>query len=711
MDRFLSNAAFALLVLLAFLLAFEARLMLPPLVQAFGRMHPLLLHLPIGLLVGAGALAWLPKIGDTTRPLRLLLLLSSCSASLAALMGLLLSRESGYAGALLSWHKWAGVALSALIYALVLLHGRDAHARTAFHATLAATLVALVLAGHLGAGITHGEDFLLAPLRPAVAPVPTDETPVFEAVIVPVLEQKCYSCHNERKQKGGLLMTSEEGLLAGGEGGPLWQAGQSEASRLIQRLRLPPEHEEHMPPVGKPQVPEADIALLAAWIDAGADLRQTLADLSPASPLAALVQSRLQQAAPAQARYTFAPADPALVRDLNTPFRRVGQLSAASPALAASFFVRQAYRPEDLSALVPVAEQVVSLNLTNMPVDDAALGAIARFVHLEKLLLNGSDLSGATLDTLRTCVHLHTLGLSSTQVGPEVVAQLTQLPALREVFAWNTRIRPEDLPALGRELPDVRFELGYIPADTELLRLSPPLLVNDDQVLAQGESVVFDHPFPGAEMRYTLDGSEPDSLSGQVYTAPFTLDAFTRVRARAFRKGWLASEAVDFYFFTQGIAIDSSALVTQPHPKYRGNGARTLTDRQQGDALNFSIPGTWVGYREVPFTARLLWRQDVPVTRQLTFSYASNIGAYIMPPVVIEVWGGDHPEDLRLLASHRPTPPSAEVPPRLEGVNLTYTPGRYACLQVVAQPVRKLPAWHRGAGDQGWVFVDELYVY
>ena len=49
-------------------------------------------------------------------------------------------------------------------------------------------------------------------------------------------------------------MTNIAGLTKGGENGPIWVAGDAENSALIQRVHLPLEEEEHMPPEGKPQL-------------------------------------------------------------------------------------------------------------------------------------------------------------------------------------------------------------------------------------------------------------------------------------------------------------------------------------------------------------------------------------------------------------------------------------------------------------------------
>nr|MBK9653771.1 hypothetical protein [Bacteroidota bacterium] len=47
----LFNICFAINCLLVFLLLLDSRLVIPPAVQVIGRMHPLLLHFPISLLI------------------------------------------------------------------------------------------------------------------------------------------------------------------------------------------------------------------------------------------------------------------------------------------------------------------------------------------------------------------------------------------------------------------------------------------------------------------------------------------------------------------------------------------------------------------------------------------------------------------------------------------------------------------------------------
>ena len=81
-----------------------------------------------------------------------------------------------------------------------------------------------------------------------------------------------------------------------------------------------------------------------------------------------------------------------------------------------------------------------------------------------------------------------------------------------------------------------------------------------------------------------------------------------------------------------------------------------------------------------------------------------------MPPQAIEVWAGNHPASLRLLKRIQPQQPSKEKPAYLTGYNVTFHPVNVKILKVIVMPVSKLPLWHKGKGDKGWVFADEIFL-
>jgi len=93
---------------------------------------------------------------------------------------------------------------------------------------------------------------------------PNDE--FFEKQIRPLLVEHCQSCHGEKKQEGGLRLTSRELLLKGGETGQAVIPGKPTESLLIKAIGYLGERK--MPP--KQKLGDADIVKLTRWVAQGA---------------------------------------------------------------------------------------------------------------------------------------------------------------------------------------------------------------------------------------------------------------------------------------------------------------------------------------------------------------------------------------------------------------------------------------------------------
>jgi uncharacterized membrane protein len=262
------------------------------LVQFIGRLHPLLVHLPIGfivLLATVEALALLPRFKHAASASRVIVALSVPVVIFSAACGWVLSWSGGYDENTLWWHKWLGTALVPAIIFLALLQWRGWI--TIYRIWLAATVVLLSVAGHFGGSLTHGSDYLsllwkFSGSKPdpatTIASGGNDgpaAPPVFVSVIQPILSEYCVDCHNAEKSKGGLRMDTAELLFAGGDSGPALERGNASASLLIQRLHLPEDDDDHMPPSGKKQPSSTQIAMLEWWINVGAPLDRSVEEL------------------------------------------------------------------------------------------------------------------------------------------------------------------------------------------------------------------------------------------------------------------------------------------------------------------------------------------------------------------------------------------------------------------------------------------------
>src|SRR5205814_1978351 len=91
----------------------------------------------------------------------------------------------------------------------------------------------------------------------------------FESKIRPLLADQCLACHSvkAKKLKGKLHADSLQGLLKGGETGPVLVPGAPEKSRMIEAIGYK-NQDLQMPPESK--LSDAQIADLTEWVKLGA---------------------------------------------------------------------------------------------------------------------------------------------------------------------------------------------------------------------------------------------------------------------------------------------------------------------------------------------------------------------------------------------------------------------------------------------------------
>lgn len=263
--------------------------------QFLGRLHPLIVHFPIGLLIMAMMLEFftLHKRNQELRSaINILLNIGALSAAAAVIFGLLLKTQDQYSGSALSIHQWSGIATAILAAAAMLLHRiivkhNKQHLLKTYRAILIFTVLGVTVAGHYGASLTHGSDFLTSVLpwnnearnsnfdianlnnAGATPALKANQIADLNLEVRSIFAHNCYKCHSSEKIKGELRLDKKVFVMKGGESGDVISAGHPEKSEMIRRLLLPREDEESMPPKGK-TLSEKEIATLQLWIKMGA---------------------------------------------------------------------------------------------------------------------------------------------------------------------------------------------------------------------------------------------------------------------------------------------------------------------------------------------------------------------------------------------------------------------------------------------------------
>ncbi|MEX1023868.1 MAG: DUF2231 domain-containing protein [Planctomycetota bacterium] len=290
-----------------------------------GRLHMALIHFPIGLLAAAG-LVQLFAPNREPRPGNSILVclgLGTASALVAVWTGWIHQEAEPVRTALSQtvWlHRWIGVlvavmSLFAFLLALWARSSGGATVRRIYQLCLAVAVGAVLVNGHLGGSLVHGEGYLWRPLQqdpapddpapeqPAASPAASEaesapgqpdepETTDEREPLVPppmpalhevrtgradapggrvtyadaaaVIAANCHECHGSETQKAGLRLDSLEELLAWPELLAVDDPGQSV---MLEHLRLPLGHEGHMPP--DVELAPDDMGTLVAWIEGG----------------------------------------------------------------------------------------------------------------------------------------------------------------------------------------------------------------------------------------------------------------------------------------------------------------------------------------------------------------------------------------------------------------------------------------------------------
>jgi hypothetical protein len=296
---------------------------------------------------------------------------------------------------------------------------------------------------------------------------------VYAQIIDPILQSRCTQCHNAEKAKGGLRLDTSEQLKKGGEDGPVLIAGSSLKSALVSRCLLPESDDDHMPPKGKPQLTDSQLALLTWWIDQGASFDKRVADL-PKSGKVRPVLAALTGSTPVDQRQmttgsstssprstnVVPPANPQAVAALTKTGLLVLPLAAGDNQLEVSTVNAPAFSDAQAALLPSIKDQLVWLKLGDTPITDATLTQIARLSNLQKLHLEHTRITDAGLKSLTTLPRLAYLNLYATDITDAGLATVATLPALTSVYLWQTRVTPAGVAALQRTRPDLLISSG-----------------------------------------------------------------------------------------------------------------------------------------------------------------------------------------------------------------------------------------------------------
>ncbi len=248
--------------------------MLNHLIEFIARLHMVVLHFPIALIVCAAIiessrLLWLKltrrSIADHFRPSNaasVMFAFAFASTIVAITTGLILGYDYGQSADL---HRILGLISGALILItaialLIALRKSTFKSSIIYLALLCPSAGAVCATGHFGGDLTHGKGFLTNPLKQIINPTPdpqqnleiqalnltAESIEIYNTIIQPIFDNSCIKCHGKRKQKADLRLDSLAFTLDPELN--IIERGSPDDSELIYLIELPADDEEVMPP-------------------------------------------------------------------------------------------------------------------------------------------------------------------------------------------------------------------------------------------------------------------------------------------------------------------------------------------------------------------------------------------------------------------------------------------------------------------------------
>lgn len=470
--------------------------MLFSIIEFLGHLHPVLVHLPIGILLLACLFLWQSRkdrFAHLQPSINIILLIGMISAIASCITGYILYQTGDYDEDAVDLHQWLGISVAAV--SVVTYYCRRKASLREWQLPLALILVMLIfITGHLGGSITHGSDYLTQPLQNIFSndtvavtkhkPIPDiQQASVYNDVIQPVFQEKCYSCHGDKKQKGKLRLDKPEFIMKGGKDGAVIVPGKTNESVLIKRITLPREDEHHMSPKEKPQLTQQEISLLKWWVDNGDDFTKKVKELPQPEKIKPLLTA-LQNNNQVRKTNTDVPsmpvekADESAINKLKIIGIVVLPVAQNSNYLSANFTSGRDIRDSVINMLFPLKKQLLWLKLSNTAINDSALSAISQYTSLTRLELDNTNITDNGLHYLQSLAQLQSLNLVGTKITSTGIMQLKNLKNLQSIYLYKTNIQKTDWNILKQTFPRALLDSGgysvpFSPNDTVTSKAPP----------------------------------------------------------------------------------------------------------------------------------------------------------------------------------------------------------------------------------------------
>ena len=445
--------------------------------EFIGHFHPLVVHLPIGILIFTFILELIQLKSKTKFNQAILLgtFIGTAFAIVSAIMGWLLSLDGGYDEKLLNNHQYAGWILCFFCILLVIVKmffSANVYFDKLNKSLWSIIIIVLFLVGHFGGSITHGADYLSLDLSAgnkevkkalsidsisALPPEKQAQVNTYEGLIYPLLDAKCIQCHNSEKKKGNLQLTSIDLILKGGKKGPALTAYNANQSLMIQRMLLDPANDKHMPPKGKPQLNNKEINLIYWWVQHGASINDKLGVALLNDTVKNLIASKIVPAFPALSLPQTFVVDSNKINSLKQLGLIVNLIAKGVGYIDLSAMNAPLLNDLQLQKITILDSHLVWLNLANTKITNKSIATLSSCKNILKLNVAYTSLNDDAIGLLNQFTKLSYLNIVGTSITDNGLAKLNLSNNFKSLYCWNTKITQGGVDQFRKRYPNIQI--------------------------------------------------------------------------------------------------------------------------------------------------------------------------------------------------------------------------------------------------------------
>jgi predicted alpha-1,2-mannosidase len=235
--------------------------------------------------------------------------------------------------------------------------------------------------------------------------------------------------------------------------------------------------------------------------------------------------------------------------------------------------------------------------------------------------------------------------------------------------------------------------------------IAVPLIEGGGRVFKGKTTVSFSTTTWNAQIFYTTDGSEPGAESAK-YSGPFTIDKTSVIKAAAIDQNGHKSLTAEAGFYKK--PNDWTVRIAHPYNRqYTGGGDEGLIDGIRG-TLNFAS-GEWQGYQPYDLDAVIDLQRETEIKR-VGGGFLQDARPWIWMPTHIEFEVSADGLHFTKVADIKTDIDPRDMKPTIRDYRQDIPPVKARYIRVRAYNPGKIPAWHPGAGDNAFIFVDEIFV-